>query len=222
GQQEAEFPVLASKLWGGYAPSFWAMVILMVIAFWVLVFPRLIPRQWGEALVFRPRFAMATSASSALAITLVFLSQTQPVTAGIGIISERVVLLIMAIAFVIVTGISVLPWLKRHIVASTVIASFCVVVGMWLERWNIVVPTMTHPRLILWSGYTPTLTEWSLTAASFALFALLFLIAFKLFPPVSIWEVAEGRVIEQAQAQVDVPPPEPSTPARRRWGIARR
>jgi Ni/Fe-hydrogenase subunit HybB-like protein len=222
GQQEAEFPVLASKLWGGYAPSFWAMVVLMVIAFWVLVLPRLIPGQWGEALVFRPRFAMTTAASSALAITLAFLSQTQPVTAGIGIISERVMLLIVAIAFVITTGISVLPWLKRHIVASTVIASFCVVVGMWLERWNIVVPTMTHPRLILWGGYAPTLTEWSLTAASFALFALLFLIAFKLFPPVSIWEVAEGRVIEQTQAQVEIPPPELSTPLRRHWGIARR
>lgn len=222
GQQEAEFPVLASKLWGGYAPSFWTMVILMVIAFWVLVFPRLIPRQWGEALVFRPRFAMTTAASSALAITLAFLPQTQPVTAGIGIINEHIILLIVSIAFVIATGISILPWLKRHIVASTVIASFCVVVGMWLERWNIVVPTMTHPRLILWSGYAPTLTEWSLTAASFALFALLFLIAFKLFPPVSIWEVAEGRVIEQTRAQIVMPSPEPSTPARRRWGIARR
>jgi molybdopterin-containing oxidoreductase family membrane subunit len=107
-------------------------------------------------------------------------------------------------------------------VASTVIASFCVVVGMWLERWTIIVPTLTHPRLIAWAAYTPTATEWALTVASFALFAFLFLIIFKLFPPVSIWEVAEGRVIEGVQTQVEVPLPESSTPVRRRWGISRR
>jgi molybdopterin-containing oxidoreductase family membrane subunit len=131
-------------------------------------------------------------------------------------------LLIVATTFAVATGISVLPWLKQHIVASTVIASFCVVIGMWLERWNIVVPTMTHPRLIRWSGYNPTTTEWALTVASLALFAFLFLVFFKLFPPVSIWEVAEGRVIGQSQAQVQVPLPESSTPVRRRLGITRR
>lgn len=222
GQQEAEFPVLASKLWGVYAPSFWLMVGLMITAFWVLVLPRLIPERWGRAPVFQPRFAAATAASTAMAVTLAFLPQTQPITTDIGNISGRTLLLFIASAFAFVTGISVLPWLKRHIVASTVIASFCVVVGMWLERWNIVVPTMVHPRLIPWAGYNPTATEWTLTAASFALFAFLFLILFKLFPPVSIWEVAEGRIIEEAQAQVEVPPPESSTPVRRRWGIARR
>lgn len=216
GQQEAEFPVLASKLWGEYAPSFWAMVILMVMAFWVLVPPRLIPERLGRVVVFRPRFAMATAASSVLVLTLAFVSQRRPVTASLGGgINGHVMLLMLAAGFAVMTGISALPWLKQHVVASTVIASFCVVVGMWLERWHIVVPTMTHPRLILWSSYAPTITEWSLTAASFALFALLFLIFFRLFPPVSIWEVAEGRVIEQARAQVEIPLPEPSTAARR-------
>ncbi len=222
GQQEAEFPVLASKLWGDYAPGFWLMVGLMVVAFWVLVLPRLSPERWGRAAIFQPRIALATSLSTAMAIALAFLPQIQPVTAGLDNVSGRALLLIVAIAFAIATGISLLPWLKRHIVASTVIASFCVVVGMWLERWNIIVPTMAHPRLIPWSGYTPTATEWALTVASFALFAFLFLIIFKLFPPVAVWEVAEGRVIEEVQAQVELPLPESSTPARRRWGIARR
>ncbi len=222
GQQEAEFPILASKLWGGYALGFWLMVILMTTAFWVLVFPRLIPEGWGSALVFQPRFAMASAISTALVLVLAFLPQAQPIIADVGNSNARAVLLSVVIALAVVTGISVLPWLKRHIVASTVIASFCVVVGMWLERWNIVVPTLTHPRLILWGGYTPTVTEWGLTVASFALFAFMFLIFFKLFPPVSIWEVAEGRVIEQTQEQVEVPLPEPSTRPRRRWGLAAR
>jgi Ni/Fe-hydrogenase subunit HybB-like protein len=222
GQQEAEFPVLASRLWGGYAPSFWLMVGLMVIAFWVLVLPRLSPERWGRAPAFQPRFAIATALSAAIAITLALLPQTQPITAAFGDVSGRTLLLIVATTFAVATGISVLPWLKQHIVASTVIASFCVVIGMWLERWNIVVPTMTHPRLIRWSGYNPTTTEWALTVASLALFAFLFLVFFKLFPPVSIWEVAEGRVIGQSQAQVQVPLPESSTPVRRRLGITRR
>jgi molybdopterin-containing oxidoreductase family membrane subunit len=222
GQEESEFPVLASKLWGEYAPGFWLMILLMIIAFWVLVFPRLIPMRWGRALVFQPRFALAATISMALALMLTYLPQVQPVMAGIGDVSGHGVLLTVTIILALVTGISILPWLKQHIVTSTVIASFCVVVGMWLERWNIIVPTMTHPRLIPWLGYTPTATEWSLTVASFALFAFLFLIFFKLFPPVSIWEVAEGRVIEQTQAQVEVPLPESSTPPRRRFGIARR
>jgi hypothetical protein len=222
GQQEAEFPVLASKLWGAYAPGFWLMVGLMVIAFWVLVLPRLIPEGWERATAFQPRFTVATAVSTATAITLAFLPQAQPATADAGSGSGRNLLVIVAIASAVAAGISVLPWLKRHIVASTVIASFCVVVGMWLERWNIVVPTITHPRLIAWAGYIPTATEWILTVASFALFAFLFLIIFKLFPPVAIWEVAEGRVIEQAQAQVEVPLPESTTRVRRRWGIVRR
>jgi Ni/Fe-hydrogenase subunit HybB-like protein len=221
GQQEAEFPVLASKLWGRYAPSFWFMVGLMITAFWVLVFPRLSPERWGRAPVFQPRFAVATGLTTAVAVTLAFLPQTQPVTTGMGNISGRALLLIVGIAFALITGISILPWLKRHIVASTVIASFCVVVGMWLERWNIVVPTMAHPRLISWAGYSPTATEWSLTVASLALFAFLFLILFKLFPSVSIWEVSEGRVIDQAWTQVEMPLPESSLP-KRRWGITRR
>ena len=50
--------------------------------------------------------------------------------------------------------------------------------------------------------------------ASFALFALLFLLFFKLFPPVSIWEVSEGRVIEEAKAKIDIPMPEPSPTTR--------
>lgn len=222
-QQEAEFPVLASKLWGQYAAGFWLMVVLMVIALTVLVFPCLIPERWGAAPVFRPRFATATAVAAALSLTLVFAPQLQLIAADTGSAGGRAVLVAVAAVLALVTGVSLLPWLKRHVVASTVIASICVVVGMWLERWNIVVPTMTHPRLILWSGYTPTATEWTLTLASFALFGFLFLIFFKLFPPVSIWEVAEGRVIQRTQAQIEMPLPESSSPPqRRRWGIARR
>lgn len=111
-------------------------------------------------------------------------------------------------------------WLKARPVTASVIAAMCVVAGMWLERWNIIVPTMTHPRLISYAVYRPTLTEISLTMASLALFGLMFLVFFKLFPAVSIWEVAEGRVIEEARSKIVIPTPEPSETRRpRRWGF---
>ncbi|MFQ5422042.1 MAG: hypothetical protein ACE5EY_16970, partial [Anaerolineae bacterium] len=55
-----------------------------------------------------------------------------------------------------------------------------------------------------------TLTEYAITAASFALFIFLFTVFFKLFPAVSVGEVMEGRVIEAEQAKVHIPLPEPS------------
>ena len=101
---------------------------------------------------------------------------------------------------------------------ATVIASVLVVIGMWLERWNIIIPTVTHPMLIPYGLYTPSLTEISITVASLAGFVLMFIIFFKLFPAISIWELAEGSVIEEAKKQVVIPEPEPSE-TRRRWGF---
>ena len=72
----------------------------------------------------------------------------------------------------------------------------------WLRRHQ--------PRSIL-----PAILYW--TALTLALFLLLFLVFFKLFPAVSIWEVAEGRVIEEARSQVTIPAPEASATRRGRF-----
>ena len=92
---------------------------------------------------------------------------------------------------------------------------------MWLERWNIIAPTMTHPYLADWTVYQPTMTEISETAASVALFIFLFTLFFKLFPVISVWEIAEGRVVDAAQAQVSIPMPESSAIPKRRFGERR-
>ncbi len=216
GQQKAEFPILASKLWGPYAFTFWGMVFAMVVAFFVLVFPRLLPARWAERpgrvgqMVFRPRFAVA---SLLAALTLTWLAYAPPEPARAAWSEQPLygyLLLLLAALALLMAGVSLLPWLKRHLVAASVTASALVLLGMWLERWNIVVPSLARGRLIPFLWYRPTLTEWSLTAASVALFVLLFLVFFKLFPPVSIWEVAEGRVLDAARREVRVPLPEPS------------
>ena len=90
-----------------------------------------------------------------------------------------------------------LPILAIHrtrTVTGTVIASCAVIIGMWLERFTIVVPTLVNPRLPYQRGlYQPTWVEASLMAGCFAAFILLYVLFSKLFPIVSVWEIREGR-----------------------------
>jgi len=79
-------------------------------------------------------------------------------------------------------------------VAGCVVASVAVVVGMWLERFIIVVPTSLHPIVGMKSvHYFPSWVELSIMAGAFAGFALLYMVATKFFPIISIWEIQEGR-----------------------------
>ena len=78
---------------------------------------------------------------------------------------------------------------------GTLIAGISVVIGMWLERFNIVVPTSVNPRweLETLGHYLPSWVELSILAGTFAGFVLLYMVATKFFPIVSIWEIKEGR-----------------------------
>ncbi len=90
---------------------------------------------------------------------------------------------------------------RTRTVKGTVVASIAVTLGMWLERWTIVVPSLSNPRLPGAAGtYFPTWVEWSVFAGCLAAFTLLYMIFTKLFPIVSIWEIREGR--EAAVLQV--------------------
>jgi molybdopterin-containing oxidoreductase family membrane subunit len=65
-------------------------------------------------------------------------------------------------------------------------------VGMWLERFNIVVTSLAHDRLPFdWRVYVPTWVEWAVTVGAFGWFFTLFLIGIKILPPVSISELKE-------------------------------
>ena len=77
---------------------------------------------------------------------------------------------------------------------GTTIASAAVVIGMWLERFIIVVPTLTFQRLYTeLIHYAPTWVEWSILAGCAAFFMLLYVSFTKFFPIISIWEIWEGR-----------------------------
>ncbi|MEK7238118.1 MAG: NrfD/PsrC family molybdoenzyme membrane anchor subunit, partial [Nitrospirota bacterium] len=74
------------------------------------------------------------------------------------------------------------------------IASICVSIGMWLERLNIIVPSLANTRLPYPTGfYVPTLTEVGIFLGGIALFCLGYLLFAKLFPLITVWEIQEGR-----------------------------
>ena len=91
---------------------------------------------------------------------------------------------------------------RTRTILGTVIASICVNIGMYLERFIIVVPSLSQPRLPHAENivYSPTWVEWAILAACLAAFTLFYVLFTKLFPIVSIWEVQEGR--EKSVAEV--------------------
>ena len=100
------------------------------------------------------------------------------------------------VTFNFVIPLALLVRLGHHTIGKTVVASLFVVVGMWLERFNIIVPTLSNPRLPFPEGhYWPTWIEWGETAGSFGLFILFYVLFVKLFPIISIWEIQEGREV---------------------------
>jgi molybdopterin-containing oxidoreductase family membrane subunit len=73
------------------------------------------------------------------------------------------------------------------------VVSVLVLIGMWLERFNIIVPSLGHDFYpYTWGVFLPWIADTTITVASFAWFFLLFLGFIKLMPSVSIAEVKEA------------------------------
>lgn len=72
------------------------------------------------------------------------------------------------------------------------IASIFVNIGMWLERFVIIVSTLSRDfDPYSWGTYTPSFVEIGITVGSFGMFFFLFLLFAKLLPVLSITEVKE-------------------------------
>jgi molybdopterin-containing oxidoreductase family membrane subunit len=100
----------------------------------------------------------------------------------------------------------ILAFKKTRTITGCVIASIAINIGMWMERFTIVVPSLSLPRLPYDSAiYLPTWVEWSTTAASFATLALLYVLFLKIFPIISVWEVEEGREEEEPESATKQP-----------------
>lgn len=84
----------------------------------------------------------------------------------------------------------------------TIISVF-VLIGSWLKRYIIVVPTQEHPFLPIqhvpgeWIVYKPTIIEASITLGSLVLVLMIITVLSKAFPVIPIWEMAEEKEKEQ-------------------------
>jgi molybdopterin-containing oxidoreductase family membrane subunit len=82
---------------------------------------------------------------------------------------------------------------KLRTITGCVIASSTIVVGMWLERFLIVVPSLGTKFLpYSWSFYRPQPVEILITVATFAAMVLLYTLFSKAVPIISIWELKVG------------------------------
>jgi Ni/Fe-hydrogenase subunit HybB-like protein len=81
--------------------------------------------------------------------------------------------------------------LRRNVVFLFVL-SLCINVGMWLERFVIIVTSLAHDFLPYnWGTYKPRWVEVCITLGSFGMFFTFFLLFVKLLPVLSITEIKE-------------------------------
>ena len=94
-------------------------------------------------------------------------------------------------------------WFKRlrtHVPTIFVISTL-INVGMWFERYVIIIEGLSNEYdPAVWGVYTPNLYELMIVAGSFSFFSLLFLIFLKLFPVIPISEVKELIIHDRAHA----------------------
>ena len=82
---------------------------------------------------------------------------------------------------------------RLRTITGTVIASSLIVVGMWLERFLIIVPSLATKHLpYAWGAYRPQPVEIMITVATFAAMVLLYALFAKAVPIISIWELKVG------------------------------
>ena len=92
-----------------------------------------------------------------------------------------------------VVPFTILAIRKLRTIGGCVIASFGVCIGMWLERFLIVVPSLSHKYLTYsWGHYRPRPVEIIITIATFAAMTLLYALFSKFVPIISIWELKAG------------------------------
>jgi Ni/Fe-hydrogenase subunit HybB-like protein len=85
-----------------------------------------------------------------------------------------------------------------------VVAAITINIGMWLERYIVIIPSQVMPRLLYQNGtgiYKPTLTEIAITIALFSGMFLLYAVFTRFFPIIPLWETAE-ETAEETSGQV--------------------
>jgi Ni/Fe-hydrogenase subunit HybB-like protein len=91
----------------------------------------------------------------------------------------------------------------RNKIGWTVVASVPIIIGMWLERFLIIVPSLSYKYLPYNFGtYRPSWVEIIITIGTFAAMGLLYLIFSRVFPIISIWELKLGMPKKEAAPEL--------------------
>ena len=105
-----------------------------------------------------------------------------------------IIVFIIPLFILILKGKDNIRWL--------VIASILINIGMWLERYIVIIPTETRPPLLyelVQGAYNPTLSEWLITLALFAGLIFLYAVFTRFFPIIPLWETAESLEAEKEE-----------------------
>jgi len=93
-----------------------------------------------------------------------------------------------------IVPVLILSFKKLRTITGCVVVSFGVVVGMWLERFLIIVPTLSHkPLAYSWGHYMPRIPEILLLIATFGALVMFYVLFSKVVPIISIWEMKIGQ-----------------------------
>ena len=120
---------------------------------------------------------------------------------------------VITIIMVLTSYVIPIPlWMNRRVrrnIALMFWTSILVNIGMWLERFFLIIPAIERKQQLtfLWSNYVPSLVESTIVLASFGMVAMLLILFAKFFPLVPMWEQKEGQAFRQTiqigEAQVD-------------------
>ena len=100
------------------------------------------------------------------------------------------------IVMIYVLPLGTLTWPAfRRWPMGVMVVGLLINLGMYIERMLILVPPLAHPRLIYeWSAYFPSWVELTILLGAMAMAVLLYVLAVKFVPMISIWEEKEGRL----------------------------
>ena len=92
-------------------------------------------------------------------------------------------------------------WLFRNVRRSFLlmaITTISVNIGMWLERFIIIVPGLARKQIFTqsWYTYAPSIIEIIIVLGTFAMVLMLFLLFAKFFPLIPIFDIKEGQVLK--------------------------
>ena len=93
-------------------------------------------------------------------------------------------------------------WGRRNLWLM-IIATVSVNIGMWLERFLIIVPGLAQKTVFTftWGSYRPSLVEVTFVVGTFALVSMLLLLFSRVFPLIPLYDVKEGDILK-TQVQV--------------------